>query len=73
MAYYLGIDIGTSGTKALLMNAKARVLATATQEHGLSAPKPGWSEQNPEDWWATTVKATRQVIKKAKIDGKKIS
>ncbi len=72
MGYYLGIDIGTSGTKALIMDAKARVLATATSEHGISAPKPGWSEQDPDEWWSATVKATKAVIKKAGIDGKKI-
>ncbi len=73
MGYYLGIDIGTSGTKALIMNARAKVLTSATAEHGVSAPRPGWSEQNPDDWWETTVKATRAAIRRAKIDGKKIA
>jgi xylulokinase len=69
MGYYLGIDVGTSGTKALIMNAKGKVLATATAEHPISAPKPGWSEQHPDHWWGSTVKATRMVIKKASIKG----
>ncbi|MHC4982469.1 MAG: xylulokinase [Planctomycetota bacterium] len=73
MAYYLGIDIGTSGTKALIMDARARVLATATAEHGISAPKPGWSEQDPAEWWSATVKATRGVVRKAKIDGRQVA
>jgi len=73
MAYYLGIDIGTSGTKTLVMNSRCKVLATATAEHPISAPKPGWSEQNPEDWWASAIKATRAAIRKAKIDGKKVA
>lgn len=72
MAYYLGIDVGTSGTKTLLMNPAGAVLATATGEHTVQSPKPGWSEQDPTQWWAATVKATRAVIKKAKIDGKQI-
>ncbi len=72
MDYYLGLDIGTSGTKSLIMDAKSRVLATATVEHPISTPCPGWSEQNPEDWWASAVKATRQAIKKADVDGKAI-
>jgi xylulokinase len=72
MDYYLGLDIGTSGTKSLIMDAKARVLATATVEHPISAPRPGWSEQNPEDWWASAAKATGRVIKKADINGKDI-
>lgn len=73
MAYYVGIDIGTSGTKVLIMNAKAQVLATATAGHDVASPKPGWSEQNPEQWWAATVKATRAAIAKAKIDGKQVA
>ncbi len=73
MAYYLGIDIGTSGTKALLMDARARVIASATAEHPIYAPKPGWSEQKPDEWWLSTVKSVRAVVKKAKIDGKKIA
>ena len=72
MANYLGIDVGTSGTKALVMNARGKVLATATAEHPIFAPKPGWSEQRPDDWWASTIKATRAVVKKANVSGKSI-
>lgn len=72
MAYYLGIDIGTSGTKSLLMDARGKVLATATAEHPIYAPKPLWSEQKPQDWWASTVQATRMAIKKARIPGKQV-
>ena len=67
MAYYLGLDIGTSGTKALIMDARGRVKATATAVHGISAPKPGWSEQPPDEWYAACVKATRAVIRKAGV------
>ena len=73
MAYFLGIDVGTSGTKALVMKTGGEVLSTATAEYGVSTPKPGWSEQDPRDWWEGTVKATRAAIKKARIDGKKIA
>ena len=67
MANYLGIDVGTSGTKALVMNARGKVLATATAEHPIFAPHPGWSEQRPDDWWDSTVAATRAVVRKAKL------
>src|SRR3954468_3142911 len=67
MPYLLGIDIGTSGTKTLICDEKGTVLATATAEHPISSPKPGWSEQNPEDWWKATCKATQAVLKRAKI------
>src|SRR3954463_5618730 len=67
MPYLLGIDIGTSGTKTLICDETGAVLATALAEHPISSPKPGWSEQNPEDWWKATCKATNVVIKKAKV------
>jgi xylulokinase len=67
MPYLLGIDIGTSGTKTLICNEKGKVLATAMAEHPISSPKPGWSEQNPFDWWKATIAATRAVRKKAGI------
>jgi len=67
MSNLLGIDIGTSGTKTLICNAKGTVLATAMAEHPIASPKPGWSEQNPLDWWSAVVAATRAVIKKAKL------
>src|SRR5258707_759810 len=67
MPHLLGIDIGTSGTKTLLCDEDGKVLATAMAEHPISSPKPGWSEQNPEDWWQATIIATKAVVKKAKI------
>jgi xylulokinase len=67
MAHLLGIDIGTSGTKTLICTDRGKVLATAMAEHPISTPKPGWSEQNPLDWWSATCKATKAVLKKAKV------
>ncbi len=67
MSHLLGIDIGTSGTKTLICDERGKVIATAMAEHPISSPKPGWSEQNPEDWWSATCKATKAVLKKAKL------
>jgi len=72
MSYLLGIDIGTSGTKTLLCDEVGRVLATATAEHDVSSPKPGWSEQDPDQWWTATCDATGQVLRKAGADGKQV-
>jgi len=69
MSYLLGIDIGTSGTKTLICDQSGKVLATAMAEHPISSPKPGWSEQNPLDWWKAVCTATRDVLKKAGIKG----
>ena len=67
MSYLLGIDIGTSGTKTLICDFQGTVLATAMAEHPISSPRPGWSEQNPLDWWNATILATKAVCKKARI------
>ncbi len=67
MAYLLGIDIGTSGTKTLVCDETGKVLATAMAEHPIHSPKPGWSEQDPEDWWRAAGIATKAVLKKAKV------
>ena len=72
MACYLGIDVGTSGTKALLMDASGKVLATATAPHDIASPKPGWSEQEPDNWWAATVQAVRAVIAQGGVDGRSV-
>jgi xylulokinase len=67
MSVYLGIDIGTSGTKTLAINQRGKILADATVTYPCAAPKPAWSEQNPEDWWKATVKTVRAVVKKARL------
>lgn len=58
----LGIDIGTSGTKTLLIDDSGKVLASASAEYPLSTPRPGWAEQDPEDWWKATILTVRQVL-----------
>lgn len=49
---YLGIDLGTSACKLLLVAEDGSILNSVTKEYPLFFPRPGWSEQNPEDWWA---------------------
>lgn len=65
--YLLGIDIGTSGTKTLISDYKGKVLATAMSPHTLLTPKPGWTEQRPDEWWEATILATKAALKIAKI------
>lgn len=67
MSCYLGIDIGTSGTKTLAMDVSGKVLAESVAEYPLHQPRPGWTEQDPEDWWKATVKTVRAVMRKAKL------
>ena len=67
MSIFLGVDIGTSGTKTLAIDAQGKILAEATAFYPLYHPKPLWSEQDPEDWWQATIKTIRAVVKKAKL------
>lgn len=67
MSIFLGIDIGTSGTKTIAMQEDGRILASSTFEYPLSCPRPGWSEQNPSHWWEASVKGVRAVLKAGKI------
>ena len=62
MDTYLGLDIGTSSVKALLVDGAQRVLASATSPLEVSRPEPLWSEQHPEDWWAATLDAVAQIV-----------
>src|SRR6478672_3277396 len=67
MSIYLGIDIGTSGTKTLAIDEKGKILAEASAEYPCYYPKPLWSEQDPEDWWRGTVASVQAVVKTAKL------
>jgi xylulokinase len=72
MTYLLGIDIGTSGTKAILIDETGHVLARATQEYPLYSPRPLWSEQNPADWWTATCGTIRNVLQQSGVDPQEI-
>lgn len=59
MKYILGIDIGTSGCKVILVDQNGTVCGTSTAPYPLSRPQPGWTEQEPADWWNGCVQALR--------------
>ncbi len=65
MSRFLGIDVGTSGTKTLVIDDQGRILAEATATYPCAHPEPLWSEQDPDDWWQATVTTVRQVMQKA--------
>lgn len=60
MAALLGIDIGTSAVKVLVVSETGEILAQASRTYPLSQPFDGWSEQNPDEWWAATTAAVRE-------------
>lgn len=59
---YLGVDLGTSGVKLILMQADGTVVASISRQYPVSYPKPGWSEQNPEDWYTATMDGIRALL-----------
>ena len=61
-ASFLGVDVGTSGVKAILVDTSGDVLASAVTPLQLSTPHPGWAEQDPDAWWAATSAAIRTVL-----------
>ncbi len=73
VSYLLGLDIGTTGAKALLCDTDGQVLATASADYPLFTPFPLWSEQNPEDWWQGAQSALRAVVERAGIPPKHIA
>ncbi len=66
MRCVLGIDVSTTGAKALLISETGPVIASATTEYPLLTPRPNWSEQDPQTWWEATVSAIRTCLDKAR-------
>ena len=72
--YVLGIDIGTGGTRALIIDKSGKVISSATEEHEpFASPQIGWAEQRPEDWWRATGVAVRKALGNAGIGGDAIA
>lgn len=72
MAYLIGVDLGTSGTKTVLFSEDGTVAASCTIEYPLYQPQNGWAEQDPLDWWNAVCGTTKAVIAKAGISASEI-
>ena len=59
--YYIGVDLGTSAVKLLLMEESGKIAKIVSKEYPLFFPKPGWSEQNPEDWFAQSMAGMKEL------------
>jgi xylulokinase len=68
--YYIGVDLGTSAVKLLLMDEKGTIRNIVSREYPLFFPHPGWSEQNPEDWYTQTIDGIRELVKE--FDGSQV-
>ncbi len=61
--WFLGMDVGTSGTRAVLVDEQGQIVSSASEEHApFRTPHPGWAEQDPEDWWRAALIAIRAAI-----------
>jgi xylulokinase len=65
MAAHLGIDLGTSAVKVLVLDETGEPLSRATRHYPTAVPRPGWAEQSPRDWWTATVEAACEAAAKA--------
>ncbi len=68
MEYLMGLDIGTSGVKAIIISVGGEILATNTRSYPLDTPQSGWAEQDPEDWWQATKKVIKDVLTESEIN-----
>lgn len=72
MGYLLGIDLGTSGVKVMLMSENGELAAIAGQEYDMDIPKPGYAQQDPDMWYEKTIMTIKKCLSKAPIDKPKI-
>ncbi len=66
--YLLGIDVGTSSCKAGIFDGSGNSIADETESYPVYYPKPGWAEQNPDEWWKSVCAAVQSCVQKANID-----
>src|SRR5438270_346195 len=65
---FLGIDVGTTGTRAVLISSEGKVIAAATAEHApFASPQIGWAEQDPRDWWRATCEAVAAALARGSV------
>jgi xylulokinase len=73
MRVLLGIDIGTSSTKSVLIDISGRLLAKSQREYPIDSPKPGWAEQQPETWWEAVKETVRAAVSQSRANPHRIA
>jgi len=71
--YFLGIDVSTTGSKALLIDETGSVAAVQSSPHSLQTPRPLWSEQDPAEWWQAAANSILKVLAEAQVDAASIA
>jgi xylulokinase len=69
MSLLVGLDVGTGGARAVAVDESGNVVAGASSEYPLHSPRPGWTEQNPEDWWEGAKEALGKVAAEDEVVG----
>ena len=69
MQFLIGVDIGTSATKTILMDEEGKILSQASRAYPMMQPKNGWAEQRPADWLEATIETITEVVRKSGVDG----
>jgi xylulokinase len=72
MPYLLGLDVGTTGTKTLLIDENGKIVARAVREYPMAVPRPNWAEQDPHHWWQAAVTTIRQVLAESGVQASEI-
>ncbi|MCK4355923.1 xylulokinase [Candidatus Bipolaricaulota bacterium] len=72
MELLLGVDLGTTGAKALLITKRGEILAQHTEAYPLYHPRPGWAEQHAEDWWEAVIHSIRAVLGQPDVQSKQV-
>jgi len=73
MDYLIGFDIGTTSTRCILIDTNGKLIASATSDYQMDTPRPGWAEQDPDNWWEATVITIKEVIEKSEVNPSGIS
>jgi len=70
--YLLGVDVGTTSTKAVIVESSGRILSQCSSEHELTVERPGWAEEDPRDWWDGFLSVVKRCLAESSINAAKI-
>lgn len=73
MPFLIGIDVGTSGCKVTVIDRRGTVVATASQSYPTRYPRPGWAEQDPQDWYWAACRAVRACLQASELDSRAVA
>lgn len=68
MSYLMGVDLGTSSVKVIIMDEDGKILAQASEKYLILTPSPGWAEQDPDRWWLAAKSAIRRALQSSNLD-----